>query len=260
MADHCVTPCRLLIDPPADGAWNMAVDEALWRGSAQGGGCCWRFYAWSRPTLSLGYFQSYDDRGTHRASRDCPAVRRPSGGGAIVHDNELTYSLVLPTTHPLAARRSPLYEAVHAALIDALGEIGVVATLCRRRVEPPARQALLCFQRRTPGDVLLGDAKIAGSAQRRSRAAVLQHGSVLLARSCAAPELAGIEDLAPVCLAPAQLISAWLPRLSRRLGLVFQPDALDRAELRQAEMLVQTKYGSPRWTRGRGREGPDTEA
>ena len=94
--------CRLLIDPPGAGAWNMAVDEVLLEWSAEQGGCCWRLYRWQEPTLSLGYFQPYDERRRHPASRDCPAVRRLSGGGAILHDAELTYSLVVPSGHPLA--------------------------------------------------------------------------------------------------------------------------------------------------------------
>ncbi len=65
-----------------------------------------RFYQWNQPTLSLGYFQSYEDRGRHAASQECTVVRRQTGGGAILHDRELTYSLILPATHPLGATRS----------------------------------------------------------------------------------------------------------------------------------------------------------
>ncbi len=96
---------RLLIDPPAPGAWNMAVDEVLLDWSAQSGGYAWRFYRWDEPTLSLGYFQPYEDRQRHPPSRACPAVRRATGGGAILHDAELTYSLAVPAGSPLANRR-----------------------------------------------------------------------------------------------------------------------------------------------------------
>ncbi|NIL97050.1 MAG: lipoate--protein ligase family protein, partial [Planctomycetales bacterium] len=68
----------------------MAVDEVLLEWSAEEGCCCWRFYGWREPTLSLGYFQQYGQRWQHAASRDCPAVRRLTGGGAILHDRELT--------------------------------------------------------------------------------------------------------------------------------------------------------------------------
>ena len=72
----------------------MAVDEALLIDAAENGVATLRFYQWSEPTLSLGYFQRYDDRDQHAASRECAVVRRQTGGGAILHDRELTYSLV----------------------------------------------------------------------------------------------------------------------------------------------------------------------
>src|SRR5687767_6703039 len=87
---------RLIIDPPAEGSWNMAVDEALLESAADSGEITLRFYEWSRATLSLGYFQSHAERSGHTASLACPMVRRSTGGGAIVHDQELTYSLVVP--------------------------------------------------------------------------------------------------------------------------------------------------------------------
>ena len=93
---------RLIIDPPLRGPWNMAVDEALLADDVETDAATLRFYRWSEPTLSLGYFQSYADRELHAASRGCAVVRRQSGGGAILHDRELTYSLVLPPTNPLA--------------------------------------------------------------------------------------------------------------------------------------------------------------
>src|SRR5688500_9559950 len=87
---------RVITDPPASGAWNMAVDEALLESAATGSVATLRFYEWHEPTLSLGYFQPAADREQHAASRACPLVRRASGGGAIVHDRELTYSLAWP--------------------------------------------------------------------------------------------------------------------------------------------------------------------
>ena len=247
---------RLLVDPPGAGDWNMAVDEVLWQGSAATGRCCWRFYRWEEATLSLGYFQSYDDRAHHAASLSCPVVRRASGGGAIVHDQELTYSLAIPATHPLARRRSPLYRAVHTTLIEALAELGIVASLHAEPEDPrPAEQPFLCFQRRAPGDVMVGGTKIAGSAQRRSRGAVLQHGSVLLRRSHAAPELEGLDSFAPAPVREERLIEVWLENLSRRLGMSWAQDPLHDQERQEAQRLVQAKYGSSAWTEGRGRVG-----
>ena len=111
---------RLFVDPPCPGSWNMAVDEALLEAAVAGGDATLRLYQWSEPTLSLGYFQRYDDRNRHDASRDCAVVRRQSGGGAILHDRELTYSLTLPPGHPLSRDATALYNAMHNLFIALL--------------------------------------------------------------------------------------------------------------------------------------------
>ena len=189
---------RWLWDEPADGAWNMALDEALLESAGDEGVATLRFYRWSEPTVSLGYFQRAADRAAHAASRDCPLVRRASGGGAILHDAELTYSLAIPTADRWSAAARELHAAIHSALRDALKSFGVATHIfgcsnsessvstCEATIAENHRRAdapFLCFQRRAPGDLLLSEAKIAGSGRRRHRAAVLQHGSVLLARS-----------------------------------------------------------------------------
>ncbi len=243
-------PCRLNIDPPASGAWNMAMDEVLLDWAAGTGRCCWRFYRWKEPTLSLGYFQPYEDRFRHTASSACPVVRRATGGGAIVHHVELTYSLVVGAEHRLARRRQALYETIHATLIDTMAAWGIRAELCGPQDRPdPRRQPFLCFQRRSVGDVLVGSTKVAGSAQRRSSGAVLQHGSVLLGRSDAAPELDGLADLTSVAITSDRLIEAWRQRLADKLDLAWQNEPYSQPELLRAEDLAHGKYVSDTWTR-----------
>jgi lipoate-protein ligase A len=246
-----LTECRLLIDPPAPGAWNMAVDQALLEWAAGQGGCCWRFYGWDQPTLSLGYFQKYEDRLEHAPSRGCPAVRRLTGGGAVVHDAELTYSLVVPGNHPLAVRRNLLYETIHASLIRVLANWGVAATLCEGSPSREQPQPLLCFRRRAPGDVLVGPIKIAGSAQRRRRSAVLQHGTLLLRRSAAAPELAALEDLAGKAIPADHLVDAWLHELSGRLAVRWCSQTLTQGPRQRATALMEGRYASAAWTENR---------
>ena len=119
----------LLLDPPASGAWNMAVDEVLLEAAAADGQCTLRFYRWEEPTLSLGYFQTYADRWQHEPSSHAAVVRRMSGGGAILHDAELTYSFAVPSHHPLANNRLGFYQAVHTALIEALAQWGIEAAM-----------------------------------------------------------------------------------------------------------------------------------
>jgi lipoate-protein ligase A len=86
--DRLMPGLRLLIDPPAPGPWNMAVDDVLLDLAAATGQATLRFYQWQQPTLSLGYFQALDNRRQHAASQDCPVVRRATGGGGVLHHPE----------------------------------------------------------------------------------------------------------------------------------------------------------------------------
>jgi len=246
----------LLIDPPRPGDWNMAVDQALLEAAVSADSIVIRCYQWSRPTLSLGYFQKIADRSQHRSSVGAALVRRASGGGAILHDHELTYSLAIPAAAVRGGALSAaireaglLYRKVHSSLIRVLGGLGVSARLCAA-AEADARrdQPFLCFERRAVGDVLCAGFKIAGSAQRRYRGAILQHGSILLQRSEAAPELPGIAELTGVELSPAGLAHVWLPDLSAELGLECHPAELDSELQTRAAELVASRFGSPEWT------------
>src|SRR5208282_1352473 len=146
---------------PARGAWNMAVDETLWQGIQVRSAACPRLYHWSEPTVSLGYFQKHSDRNMHLPSLSCAVVRRLTGGGAILHDAELTYSIVLPGTHPLSAHRDELYQAIHGSLIETLADIGITARMCQAIDKTEiVREPFLCFQRRSAGDVLIGHTKV----------------------------------------------------------------------------------------------------
>ncbi|MHB1037553.1 MAG: lipoate--protein ligase family protein [Pirellulales bacterium] len=247
-----MTECRYLLDPPSDGAWNMAVDELLLEWSAARRACGLRFYQWREPTVSLGYFQGYSDRANHAASASCALVRRETGGGAIVHDDELTYSLVVPADHPLAAQPRDLYAGVHGALVEALGGWGIQAALCGcEACGDRPRQPFLCFLRRAAGDVLVGPFKIAGSAQRRRRGAILQHGSVILRQSRAAPEVPGLAEAARVEINSAEFVEAWSARLAERLELRFREEPLSPEEITQVNRLAEEKYASVPWNQKR---------
>jgi lipoate-protein ligase A len=248
-----LSPCRLILDAPASGAWNMAVDEWLLQRAPGVGESSFRLYRWVESTLSLGYFQRYEDREQHLPSLGGPVVRRISGGGAILHDHEWTYCLVVPGSHPLSIGRQALYRAVHQSIVEALGDLGIAASLCAGTPSAGDPQPFLCFQRRVPGDVVIGDVKVAGSAQRRIRGAVLQHGSLLLARSASAPELPGLRDQGLTAADEGRMIDQWLEKLSGRLRLAWQPAPLSDGERSEIARLVEAKYGSPRWTQDRGR-------
>ena len=98
----------------------MSIDQAILETTVETGEITLRFYRWNTATLSLGYFQKLADREQHSDSKDCPIVRRSSGGGAIVHDDELTYSLCVPTSGAIAKANADLYDTVHHAIRKSL--------------------------------------------------------------------------------------------------------------------------------------------
>ncbi len=257
---------RLIIDPSAAGPWNMAVDEVLLVDAAEQGVATLRFYEWLAPTLSLGYFQRYEDRQQHAASRGCAIVRRQTGGGAIVHDRELTYSLALPAGHPLARQTAKLYAAVHDAFIAVLTPQLTGRTPCWDLLRHdqdssllPQDEPFLCFHRRACGDVLMvprSDAagaawKILGSAQRRRRGTIFQHGSLLLEKSPAAPELLGLRDLARQAFTIEELSATLSVCLGAALEIRFIESCLPGGLESKARELANRKYDSPTWTHRR---------
>jgi lipoate-protein ligase A len=237
----------------------MAVDEALLNDAANGGVASLRLYQWSEPTLSLGYFQSYGDRKFHSASQSAALVRRLSGGGALLHHRELTYSICLPAAHPLARQSPALYHAVHRAIIETLAFWDLEPTLVGvQRSTRDADEPFLCFSRRTEFDVVLpsprqaaASAKIVGSAQRRRLGAVLQHGAVLLGASPLAPELTGVADVAGRTPSSVELTSALASPIGRALELDLRPQSID-GQLREiAQRLEREKYANRLWTERR---------
>lgn len=241
---------RLVKDEPASGSWNMAVDEALLATAAGGGPATLRFYGWEGATVSIGYFQGAAERGGHAASAGLPWVRRATGGGAIVHDRELTYSVAIPAERGRMGASAELYDLFHETLLETLGGWGIEARRCAPAEESSA-QPWLCFQRRSSGDVLLGDWKIGGSAQRRQGAGVLQHGSVLLAASPGAPELLGLAELTGVGIEREELAERWLGRLERRWGVQFQSSGLSGVETAVAVGIQSERFGNSAWNEKR---------
>jgi lipoate-protein ligase A len=234
----------------------MALDEALLDAvaSMEKPRALLRTYGWSEPTLSLGYFQRLAQVQAEARWRRVAIVRRPTGGGAIWHHHELTYALAVPPGHPLAGSSTQLYRAVHAAIVSGLVDFGVRAER-RGEVFPPAdcerSRPLLCFTDRSPEDILFKGIKIVGSAQRRRGGAVLQHGSVLLARSCQTPELAGLCDVADLSAEARE----WADRLIAWIGKTVGQNCVavrvpEEIRVRAKEREVN-RYSDPAWTGSR---------
>jgi lipoate-protein ligase A len=238
--------CRLLPYDLANGPANMAADEVL-LSSAADGQASLRFYSWTEATLTLGYFQRAARRLEDPLLRDLPFVRRPTGGDALVHHHELTYCLAVPSQW---ARQSIPWLAMHEVIAAALAEFGVEA---RHHVVSKADsfRGFLCFEHFTAGDLIVNGAKVAGSAQRRQRGAVMQHGGILLAQSRFTPSLPGIHELSGLDVDVAQLCAALVDHLKRRSGWRIEPGDWTAEETRTCGELVIARYANEMWNHKR---------
>lgn len=172
---------RTVRSAPATGAQNMAIDGALLAAAGSGSEGVWRTYAWSNPTISFGRHEAararFSDESIRRAGLD--AVRRPTGGRALLHAAEVTYSVAVPIAPTVPW--GTVYAAINRVLLDALRALGVNATLVPPRTTPHVKpDGPLCFDEPSEGEIVVEGRKLVGSAVWRERGAYLQHGSILL--------------------------------------------------------------------------------
>lgn len=206
-------------DPlPHDGPLNMAIDEVLLRGAHTP---LLRFYSWSRPALSFGYFGRWEQALEAACGRE--VVRRWTGGGMVPHGADLTYTLIVPRSHPFAAR-PPLesYQAIHAVVAAILDGASLAAG------DAPG-DSCACFESPVRHDVLRQGQKVAGAAQRRTRFGLLHQGSI---------QLPG-----PTAQLARSLAAAFAA------NLVQMP--LPEAVLAEAQALAQAKYATAAWLQRR---------
>ncbi|MBI2178168.1 MAG: lipoate--protein ligase family protein [Candidatus Tectomicrobia bacterium] len=273
-------PGRFLDTGAAPAAWNMAVDEVLLDAcraglsgprASEGLGAALRVYAWSPPALSLGRGQSAgrDVRLEVLEREGIGLCRRLTGGRAVLHDRELTYSLTGPEAL-LGRSIGETYRRVSEGLLVGLRRLGVPAGLASPAA-PRAGGAYAshgsCFATASVWELAAGGRKVVGSAQCRAGGAVLQHGSVLL--RCQEERLAallrprgkggvpvrpyavGIEEILGREVAFRELAAALREGLEGALGMAFREAALTPAERARAEALARERYGNPAWTLAR---------
>lgn len=270
-------------------AGNMAIDQTLLESVDRSGVPCLRMYRWRQPTLSLGYFQKLEQRQSHLESQPLHCVRRASGGGAIVHHHELTYSIAIRNDHPSLSKRSSnaepggssnvaavgansrLYRMVHDAIASTLNQFGVTAQAFRTlgrtspdsdsppdassdaslSVTPASAEPFLCFQRRTSEDLIVAGYKVLGSAQRRGKRSLLQHGSLLIRASSFAPQLPGVVNLGAQIGAAENLIQPLVQRLKQGLNVQWRPDPITDDERSRSTEIAGSRFDSDAWTRRR---------
>ncbi len=263
---------RCLVHPPAPGARNMAVDEAI-MDAAREGRITLRFYAWSPPCLSLGRHQPARGRYDLEAARErgIDVVRRPTGGRAIYHHRELTYAVAAPAG--LWGGLRSAYRRINRALLRGLSRLGAEVAEAGRDARVPGPSSRACFRDPLPGEIVAGGRKLVGSAQWRDRGALLQHGSILLhdeqemaerlrldgaSRKPAAGRppaetepaggpSAGLSDLLDEVPPPDRLAQALRPGFRDVLGLPVRDGRLSAAEVERAEAL-EARYRGDDWT------------
>ncbi len=243
---------RVLRDIALDGPTNMARDEALMLRVGTGDSPpTLRLYQWDPPTISLGYFQPYTAyEELPPPAGSLPVVRRLTGGGAILHDLELTYSLTLPIKHPLVAGKPRrLYDMAHEAVIDALGGLDASSHRCGFTDDSgPSRGPFFCFSRRHEADVLMDGRKVAGSAQRRTQTAILQHGSIVLGNRFSQQDTGEVSQ--PFDEAVALVRAAFESHLMGVLRMGSTLGDWTEEELSIAAERI-SKYAGAEWTRRR---------
>jgi lipoate-protein ligase A len=261
------TSWRLILDPPSDGAWNMAVDEALLRACDTGTATfdtTLRLYGWRPAALSLGRTQPA--AGAHDAAmlRDegIDLVRRPTGGRAVLHDAERTYALVSRRSGAFPGGVLDTYRRISRALEQALLALGLAPEIAPRgplRERDGGEGRASCFARVSAHEIVLGGRKVVGSAQLRGRNAFLQHGSILLRADATrvgratgtrvdSGSFAGLEEACGRRLPSEELDRALIRAFEAVCGAGFVEAALSDEERISATRLRATKYLSAAWT------------
>jgi lipoate-protein ligase A len=266
------TEWRLLITPPSPGAWNMAVDEAILEAVDQEAVLpTLRFYAWEPPCLSIGYAQPISDVDTNRLQLlGWHLVRRLTGGRAILHTDELTYSVISPLSDPrLSGGVLESYRHLSAALLTALHIMKIPAeSLPNPQVDTNSSKAAICFEVPSNYEITVFKKKIIGSAQARKRKMLLQHGSFPLwgdltritqvlnyhddhQRDDAAIRLlehaTTVESILGNKIAWQDAVQAMITGFESELNLKLTRDELSSLELERVNTLMVNKYSHPSW-------------
>jgi lipoate-protein ligase A len=266
---------RLLNTGFADGVTNMAVDEAILTAVAEGRSqTTLRFFAWEPPCLSIGYGQAMDKVDIIRCQQEgVDVVRRPTGGRAILHTDELTYSIVALQSEPrVAGGVVESYRRLSTGLVRGLRLLGVDVAQARHDPVAPTGQdadvSAACFDAPSAYEVTAGGKKLVGSAQVRRRGVVLQHGSLPLqgdiTRICCylvvpseerrealrwelRARATSLEWVLGRVVPFAQVVEALAKGFSEALNLHLEPGQLSQHELVLVQQFRQERYAAEVW-------------
>jgi lipoate-protein ligase A len=272
---------RLILDGAHDAFTNMAIDEAILQHtvSTSTGTPTLRFYTWSSPSISIGRFQNIEQEIniTNCKKDKVPVVRRPTGGRAVFHNSELTYSLTIPDSYPnIPSNITESYRVISACFVRGLKLLGINATLERpdiqsKKVSSNLKSQIsnlksgspLCFASTSRYEVMVDGKKLIGSAQRRIQNAMLQQGSILLdydakkehryflASSSTPSSMASCVTainqhlLEPVNL--DNLINCLVQGFAKQMQVDLEVSELTKPEKALSESLLTKKYLTDNW-------------
>ncbi len=270
-SDYEAATWRLIVDGEADGPSNMAIDEAILSAVIDGTSPpTLRFYGWSPPCVTLGRSQALADADLARCrAAGVDVVRRPSGGQAILHTDELTYSVALCQTDPHAeAGVLASYRRLSEGLLAGLHRLGVGAIQAIDKKQPLDEPTPVCFEVPSDYEITAGGRKLVGSAQWRSRGGVLQHGTLPLhgdllrivdylvfddeqravRRRSLRARAVTLEEAFGRVLPFTQVAEALADGFARALNLTLVPGRLSDLERALAAQLRRERYTNPDWT------------
>ena len=246
------------------------MDQAMLEYAAATQQAILRIYQWSKPTISLGYFQDFEGLVEFPELKTLDCVRRVTGGGAILHDRELTYSIAIPAENHHKGHSAILYRAVHQAIIEWLQGFGFSANLWKEVNQEldgsyPKEESFLCFERRSEVDIVVDNRKIVGSAQRRTSNGLLQHGSLLMESSSWLPQLKGLYTEAcgkPYAFSETTVAAIELGEtlgetlkcaLEDAFGFQWSGTFAGESVCARARTIAKEQFSSVGWTQFRGR-------
>ncbi len=272
--NHSYPPAqwRLLHTPPAKGAWNMAVDTAILEAIGEGSvPPTLRFYGWQPPCISLGYAQPIADIDTTQLQENgWDLVRRPTGGKAILHADELTYAVIGPKEEPrLQGGVLESYQRLSMGLLFGLERLGLPVQVVTDPRGASDEDQAICFQIPSDFEITIQGKKLIGSAQARKKEGVLQHGTLPLhgdltritrvlpfeneeARKQAGERL--LEKAVNVAMISDDPVSwekaaqSLTEGFEKALYIEFKEGELTPSELKRAEELLVETYQNPSWT------------
>jgi len=253
---------RMIIQGPENAFFNMALDESISEAVREHSSPpTLRLYRWDTPSLSIGHFQKISDIDTdYCSSKNYPVVRRQTGGRAILHDEELTYSLSAPKGLPMFGESlMENYTMISRALIAALHANNISARASFERKKGTMQRDPACFKAVSFAEITIDGKKLIGSAQKRFSNGFMQHGSILfdldtvklsrILRYKNSEEFSGIgtmKEYAPE-LSYEDLAVSLKSSFEKTLGVKLITDNPTKQELNMAGKLQKEKYSSKKW-------------